>query len=206
MTNLIKKLENALDSQLINHEDLKQIVSDINSYDGSLDHLEYYENDEHFFDMMFQNPMDAVRAVCYGEYNYTDDYVQRNAYGNLESKSDYEIRQELEEEISSIREELLNTSANVSLGDTTRYLVSILENNMAEEKTSQEFINYLKEEYDLEIDGLSFVSMSQDELDELLTEDFYEFQGIYTNLEEAVDGLMDDSTSLYKVEEFYILF
>ena len=33
--------------------------------------------------------MEAVRAACYGHYNYADDWVWFNAYGNLES-GDYE--------------------------------------------------------------------------------------------------------------------
>lgn len=44
-----------------------------------------YENDEDFFEENFSNADSAVRAVCYGEYHYTDEYVVFNAYGNLES-------------------------------------------------------------------------------------------------------------------------
>ena len=50
------------------------------------------EDDDDFFDMMFgTNVLDAVRAVCYGDYNYQDDYVRFDAYGNLESANVYEI-------------------------------------------------------------------------------------------------------------------
>lgn len=45
-----------------------------------------YENDDEFFETFFNGKtIDAVRAVCYGEYHYYDTYVKFNAYGNLES-------------------------------------------------------------------------------------------------------------------------
>ena len=47
-------------------------------------------NDEDFFNLFFEGkPMEAVRAASYGHYNYADDWVWFNAYGNLES-GDYE--------------------------------------------------------------------------------------------------------------------
>ena len=51
-----------------------------------------YENDEYFFDEAFATKYEAVRAVCYGNYNYTDAYVVFNGYGNLDSFSSYEIQ------------------------------------------------------------------------------------------------------------------
>lgn len=47
---------------------------------------EIESNDEDFFNTYFEGkPMDAVRAASYGNYNYNDDWVWFNAYGNLES-------------------------------------------------------------------------------------------------------------------------
>ena len=44
-----------------------------------------YSNDEEFFDTYFSGAMDAVRAVCFGDYHFSDEYVWFNGYGNLES-------------------------------------------------------------------------------------------------------------------------
>ena len=49
-----------------------------------------YSNDEEFFEMFLSNPFRAVQATHYGSYNYTDDYVQFNGYGNLDSADDPE--------------------------------------------------------------------------------------------------------------------
>lgn len=47
---------------------------------------EIFNNDDEFFEMFFSNRViDAVRAVSYGDYNYSHDYVKFNGYGNLES-------------------------------------------------------------------------------------------------------------------------
>ena len=53
----------------------------VNYYDN-----EIYENDEYFFNAHFEgNPMAAVRAANYGNYNYTHSWVIFNGYGNLET-------------------------------------------------------------------------------------------------------------------------
>ncbi|MBO6117365.1 MAG: hypothetical protein J6P44_02355 [Bacteroidales bacterium] len=44
-------------------------------------------NDEDFFETFFKDAMEAVRAVSFGHYNYNDDYVVFNGYGNLDSFS-----------------------------------------------------------------------------------------------------------------------
>lgn len=73
-------------------DDIHYLVSQINSYDGHLDYLDYYDNNEEFFDMYFgTNTIEAVRAVCFGDYRYADDYVKFNSYGNLESANEYEV-------------------------------------------------------------------------------------------------------------------
>ena len=55
----------------------------INDNDGQI-----YDNDEHFFATYFdRDTIGAVRAVSYGSYNYSHNFVKFNGYGNLESFS-----------------------------------------------------------------------------------------------------------------------
>lgn len=99
----MEKYENLKNYLLSNEEELTSIVSDINCIDGSLDYLEYWDNDEEFFDTFFpNNPTEAVRAACYGDYNYCDDFVRFNGYGNLESFDDWELEKEYGENIDEI--------------------------------------------------------------------------------------------------------
>jgi hypothetical protein len=100
---IIKFLSNAN-----NFEEIFDIVHSINSYDESLSYLEYYYNDDDFFSIFFGiNTMDAVRAVCFGDYNYSDDFVKFNGYGNLESANKYEVMSEFEFEKEFIADKII---------------------------------------------------------------------------------------------------
>ena len=89
-------------------EQLELMVREMNAWDGSFDNLAVYENDDEFFQIFFESrAMEAVRAVSYGNYNYMDEYVRFNGYGNIESLSEREWHQELEDEADDIVEQYL---------------------------------------------------------------------------------------------------
>ena len=100
-------------------DELREMVGEVNSWNGGLDYLDYRENDEEFFNTYFYNkPDEAVRATYYGDYNYMDDYVRFDAYGNLESCSELEYEKELEnykEEIIDAYYENINEMDNNEL-------------------------------------------------------------------------------------------
>ena len=50
-----------------------------------------YSNDSEFFEMFFSNPEDLLRAALYGPYEYNDEYVVFNGYGNLDSFEEYSL-------------------------------------------------------------------------------------------------------------------
>ena len=76
-------------------EDLIMLVQEINSYNGNLDDLAYYPFDEEFFSMAFTDPMEAARATFFGDIqSWSDEYIKFNAYGNLESRSEYQVAAE----------------------------------------------------------------------------------------------------------------
>ena len=101
---MIEKLK-----QELSIEELKEMSRDVISYNGCLDYLDYYTNDEYFFNDFFQNKVDeAVRATYYGDYNYMDDYVKFNAYGNLDSCNEFEYEKEIEDNAEEIIEEYIN--------------------------------------------------------------------------------------------------
>lgn len=113
--NIDKELKNKIAERLIENGDLITIVRDINSCDGSLDNYNYWENDEEFFSTFYDNDiMEAVRASCYGDYTFTDDYVIINAYGNLDSVSMYELLDMLEDAIDEIVDCLIDVWGSYS--------------------------------------------------------------------------------------------
>ena len=95
---------------LLAHDDdeLVEVVQAINSFNGSLDFFQWFDNDEEFFNTFFyNNPMELVRAIYYGNFNYCDDYVRFNGYGNLETTDRYGLVKECKEYINEIVTELI---------------------------------------------------------------------------------------------------
>ena len=112
-----ESLLNEIKGLLLNYLDtLRDVVSELNSWNGCLNYLEVYENDEEFFDMFFEGrPAEVARAIYYGDYNYNDEYVKFNAYENLESLSEYDYEELLEENIEEITENLIEYAEYISI-------------------------------------------------------------------------------------------
>ena len=90
MTKKLKSIEAFKD--INNLEEIRFMIYEANSYNDSLDFVTYYDNDESFFYEMYQESIiDAIRAVCFGSYNFVDDYVKIDGYGNLESCNKWEL-------------------------------------------------------------------------------------------------------------------
>lgn len=104
----------------VSTKDLEGMVQECSSYDGSLEEYYYYENDEEFFTTRYGDDiLSAIRAVCFGHYNYMDDYVRVNGYGNLDSKSSYDY----EDELMDSQEEIIE-----------RYIEMLEDNSVSEYK------------------------------------------------------------------------
>ena len=53
------------------------------------------------------NGLEIARAIYYGDYNYNDDYVRINAYGNLESYTEDEMIEKMKDSIDEIVKNLI---------------------------------------------------------------------------------------------------
>lgn len=96
-------------------DDLKEMLLSINSYDNRLDNLDYQENSEDFFSTFYSsNPYELARAISYGDYNFNDEYVKINVYGNLESISEYKFDNLIEE----YKEEIITEYLDIIEEDT----------------------------------------------------------------------------------------
>lgn len=90
-------------------DDLKEMLLSINSYDNRLDNLDYEYNDEDFFSIYYNgNPYELARAINYGNYDFNDEYVRIDVYGNLESISEYRFNDLVEEYKEEIITEYLD--------------------------------------------------------------------------------------------------
>ena len=81
---------------------LKEMDNDVllrfwNEYCNECNMDDYvYDNDEYTLNDMFQSVDEALRAACYGNYNYQDEYFVINAYGNLDSFTEYGISEHVD--------------------------------------------------------------------------------------------------------------
>lgn len=137
-------------------EDKKYEILDDFSDDEKLDlynqYCEYnndpdsiiYPNDDEFLETMFSNFNDVARAVYYGDYKYTDEYIKFNAYGNLQTYYDsYDALQDnfVDSEMVDFILENEDTDFNDLYID---YIDNIL-NEAKESMSKEEFSNTLKE-------------------------------------------------------------
>lgn len=88
MKTLIKQI-----TKQINELSQSDLIRLHNTYCQSIGYDdEIYSNDDEFFEIFFSGKViEAVRAISYGEYNYSDAYVKFNGYGNLESFSHFGV-------------------------------------------------------------------------------------------------------------------
>lgn len=118
-------MEKIINYLLENTEELENVVREINSWNGYLEHLEAYPNDENFFDTFFSHDvMGAIRAIQYGDYNINDDYVGFDGYGNLVSFNHNEYIDELKSEVKHITELLIEYHDKIYINDKLIKLIS----------------------------------------------------------------------------------
>lgn len=116
-------------------DELKEMASDVISWNGQLDWLDYFENDEYFFRDFFGDKVDeAVRAVCYGDYNYMDEYVRFNAYGNLDSCNQFEYDKEIEDNAEEIVEAYIENIDDMYDDDIKKKVERFIESDEEDEE------------------------------------------------------------------------
>ena len=126
------KKEKIREYLLNNEETLLDVVSELNFWNSCLSNLDFWENDEEFFNTFFDNPMEAVRASYYGNYNYNDDYVRFDGYGNLESFSEWKKNEEIKDNIDDIVDNLVEYYDCIIINDEV--LENLLEEYIGEEE------------------------------------------------------------------------
>ena len=142
---MIKNYEELLDNKReeilegirsLSFEELLNLAQDIESYNGALEGWRI--NDKEFFDCYFDgDTLGAVRAVCYGTYNYSEDYVKFDAYGNLESGNQWDVQEDILLEEDTILDEILENHHNL---DVPRDLMDLIEEyeELEEEQNAEE--------------------------------------------------------------------
>jgi hypothetical protein len=104
---------------IINAMDDNELIQLNNEYCQEIGDLdsEIWGNDEDFLSTFFNNNPDALaRAIFYGDYKYSDNYVRFNGYGNLETMNYFEVS-DLVELVPTIAEYIVENPKNFSQFD-----------------------------------------------------------------------------------------
>ena len=108
-----------------NKTELFEIVSQINSYDSSLQHLDflYMEDLDMYLDGL--TPTDIANKIFFGDFNPNHKYFRFNGYENLESFDEWELNKELFDNINEIIERIIDLKDEIELPEE---IENILEN------------------------------------------------------------------------------
>ena len=98
-----------------NKTELFEIVSQINSYDSSLQHLDflYMEDLDMYLDGL--TPTDIANKIFFGDFNPNHEYFRFNGIENLESFDEWELNKELFDNIDEITERVIDLKDEIEL-------------------------------------------------------------------------------------------
>ena len=118
---------------LENEDELFSVVRELNSYNGSLEHLDFIENEDYMFDCLFENltAYELATKLHYSDYNINDDYFLINVYGHIISYSEYEAIKEIKVWIDDVIESLLEFYYEIEVSSK---LTKLIENVLNEEE------------------------------------------------------------------------
>ena len=110
---VVEEIKKILDGDF---DKLTQCIQELNSWNGCLDWLEFYENDDDFFEMFFgDRSLDMLHAMKYGDFDFDDEYVKFNGYDNLDSYSYREVKEEVEDNLDEIVENLIENKDSIDI-------------------------------------------------------------------------------------------
>ena len=123
-----------LKEYLLNNEDkLAEVVSELNAWNGSLEHLEFYGNEKYIVDELFPSAYDFAEKCAYGDYNVNDEYFRFDGYGNIETCTEQEMIQEMKDSIDDIIDVLKDEYYKIDIDDK---IAELIEGSEKEEKFS----------------------------------------------------------------------
>ena len=122
---MMTKFEKAKNYLLIHDDDeLIEVVQEINSFNGSLEFLQWFDNNEEFYNSFFlDNPMELARSIYYGNFRYCDDYIRFNGYGNVETSDRYNLVKECKYYIDEIVNSLLQCYKEIEISEELKEIL-----------------------------------------------------------------------------------
>jgi len=104
-----KEIESRLNDYL--DGDLLNLFREANSYDGYFDFVDAFDIED--LCSMVDDKYELVRSVIYGDVTNVDDMVRYDAYGNLESVSEWDLIEECRDSICDMASWLMDNYYHV---------------------------------------------------------------------------------------------
>lgn len=102
-----------------NFEVLEGLVMELNSWNNCLEYLEFWENEEDTLQELFGSDLiNFIQRIKYGNYDVNDVYFKFNGYGNLDSYSYKEMKEEIIDSIEEIINCLEEYHYNIYIDDS----------------------------------------------------------------------------------------
>ena len=111
-------MKNTIKGYLLNNtEEIMEVVQELNSWNGCLEHLEVIDM-EYLNDYLHDlDPIEIANKIFFGDFNPNHDYFRFNAYNNLESFEAWELEDEYKKYIDEIVENLIYYKDAITLSD-----------------------------------------------------------------------------------------
>lgn len=93
-------LENFINEEL---EITISMLSDYNEYLLNQGYETYFSFDDLEWMLEGSSPLEVIRMCYLGNFNYNDDYLQFDGYGNLKSFSEYEVIREMKDDLDFLK-------------------------------------------------------------------------------------------------------
>ena len=126
-------MKNTIKGYLLNNMEVtRDVVNELNSWNGCLDFLEAIDMEELDLYLEGLTPTEIANRIFFGDFNPNDDYFRFNAYANLESFDAWDLEEEYKTYIDEIIEALLDNIGNITVDDDE--LEELLEQYETEEE------------------------------------------------------------------------
>ena len=124
-------MKNEIKNYLLNNMEItRDVVNELNCWDGCLEFLEVYYMEDLDYYLEGHTPSEILNKMFYGDFNPNDSYFRFNAYGNLESFNEWDLEERYKMYIDEIIEALLNNIDYVGIyDDKLKEMIEAYENN-----------------------------------------------------------------------------
>lgn len=114
------------DRYLLNHlDEAIEVVRNINDLKQGLEHLYLYNNDDKFFEMMFNSKYEVALAIAYGSYNVEDEFIAMNGY-NVETFSRTEYQEIIKDSMQFIVDKVIELNLEEAKQCLTKRFLRVL--------------------------------------------------------------------------------